>query len=442
MPALPLVILEVSEVVSKIFESLYPPVWEIFKLWWWLPVPLVLFFPLRYLYLWYIEDKWFDEIEWVMVEVKMPREIDRPIKAMEQVMNGFWVVYDAPDFKERWLEGKFLLRFSLEVASIDGVVHFFIRMARAMKEIFEAAVYSQYPEVEIQEVPDYTKDMPQNVPNKEWDLWGCDYELSKGNCYPIRTYAKFFEPSPEYKEEERRIDPLAVLVEGLSKLKKGEQFWFQIVVKPITDEQIPWTKECKKLVDKLVRRPEEAKPKSIISLIGGAFQFLITGKLPEEEKKKEELIPPEMKLTPGEREIVSSIEEKIGKQGFETNVRFIYFGKKELFFKGRLRFGLNFTNSFSTVNLNTIKPWGKTITKVTPPAPFREKRLYLRQRRLFKRYIRRWSPLFPASGGTFILNAEELASLFHFPSEAGAPTPAFPRIEAKKGGPPPSLPTE
>jgi len=52
------------------------------------------------------------------------------------------------------------------------------------------------------------------------------------------------------------------------------------------------------------------------------------------------------------------------------------------------------------------------------------------------------SPLFPGAGGTFILNTEELASLFHFPGRAVAPVPFVSRIEAKKGEAPPGLPIE
>ena len=42
----------------------------------------------------------------------------------------------------------------------------------------------------------------------------------------------------------------------------------------------------------------------------------------------------------------------------------------------------------------------------------------------------------------FILNTEEVASLFHFPTEAAAPAPGAPRVEAKKRGEPSELPVE
>ena len=54
----------------------------------------------------------------------------------------------------------------------------------------------------------------------------------------------------------------------------------------------------------------------------------------------------------------------------------------------------------------------------------------------------RVTPLFPKGGGTYILNTEEVASLFHFPTEAAASAPGAPRVEAKKRGEPSDLPVE
>ena len=57
----------------------------------------------------------------------------------------------------------------------------------------------------------------------------------------------------------------------------------------------------------------------------------------------------------------------------------------------------------------------------------------------------RFSPLFPQKGhwpSSFILNTEELASIYHFPGRRVAPAPFIRRIEAKKGEAPSGLPTE
>jgi hypothetical protein len=66
----------------------------------------------------------------------------------------------------------------------------------------------------------------------------------------------------------------------------------------------------------------------------------------------------------------------------------------------------------------------------------------MRCRKLFRHYTRRFTPYFPKAGGTFMLNSEELATLFHLPGKTVVTTPSIYRVEAKKGGVPSELPTE
>jgi hypothetical protein len=45
----------------------------------------------------------------------------------------------------------------------------------------------------------------------------------------------------------------------------------------------------------------------------------------------------------------------------------------------------------------------------------------------------------PFVGTPFVLNSEELATIFHFPGQA-VPTPSLTRIQSKKSGAPSNLP--
>ena len=423
--------LEITKIILDI-------IWQFVKAWWWVPFPVFFFLLVKYFYLYNKQNEFFDKIKWSVLEVKVPQDVERPLKAMEQVISNFWTLYDPADFKEKWVEGKFLVAFTLEIAGIDGDVHFFLRIPTSMIKVFESAIYSQYPDVEITEVEDYTKKVPQDIPNKDWDMWGCNFKMLKDYCYPILTYG-FFEPSMEMLEH-KRVDPLAVLMEGMSRLKKGEQLWLQIRLQPTSPAEMPWVSHCQAVVNELAQRP---KPSPQRSITGEAYRTLVHGSFPfeGEEKKPESIIPPEMRLTPGERNIVEAIENKMSKSGFVANARMIYLGNREVFFKPNLKLMLNYSVGLSTTNLNGLKP--SETTKIVAPAMFRDRRIYMKKRRLFRRYIHRWTPLYPQSDeGTYILNEEEIATMFHFPGKVGAPTPSFQRIPAKKGGPPPSLPVE
>ncbi len=422
--------------------------WQIFKSWWWLPLPFIFWRPFCFLWLWWRTDLWLKKQKFILLEIRIPKEVLKPIRAMETVMSALWQpIYDPPDWWEKWIEGKIQLSYSFEIVSIDGEPHFFIRIPEPLRDSIEAIIYSQYPQAEISVADDYTKKVPQDIPNKDWDLWGCDYRLLKEDPYPIKTY-KEFETEREAIEE-KRVDPIASLLEAFNKIKKGEQIWIQMVATPVTNKEVPWIKEGEEIKDKLAKR--EKKKVKRRPMILEAIDVLITGEPPSGPKKEEEsVIPPEMKLTPGERETVAAIEKKISKSGFHTNIRFIYLGKKDAFFKPNLRLVFGFFASFKTEDLNALVPWGKTICKIhkswfLPLNLLLPRRLYLRKRKIFRRYCLRVHPLFPKKAkfpARFVLNTEELASIYHFPGRASAPAPFVPRIESKKGEAPPTLPTE
>lgn len=411
--------------------------------WWWVVVPFILIKPLAFLYKWWRTDCWLKKQKWVSLEIKMPRDVFKPIRAMESAMASIHgASYQPPDPWETWVDGQVQLSVSFDIVSVGGETRFYIRTPVGYRDSIEAAIYTQYSEAEIKEVEDYTKSVPQNMPNKEWDLFGGDYKMLKDDHYPIKTYRQF-ETEREVVEE-AKIDPMASLLEAMNKVKPGEQFWIQIMAAPIGETVLgAWIAQGKVLRDKLARRPEVSKPKPILQEAAG---ILITGKL-SEEKVEKDIIPPEMKLTPGEKDVLVAIEEKMSKPIFNVSIRFIFLGKRDVWYKGNFRLIFTFFQTFATFNLNALFPIGSTFTKIhkhwfLPANKLIPRRSYLRCRKLFRNYIRRLSPFFPRPGGTFHLSTEEMASLYHFPGAAVAPSAGVSRVEAKRGEAPLQLPME
>ena len=422
---------------------------EMIRSWWWVFLPFVLWKPFSFLYLWQRNEEWSKRQKMVLLEIKLPKEIAKPIRATEQVMASLHaVVYKPPNWWEKWIDGESQLSLSFEIASIGGEPHFFVRTEAAYKDAVEASFYSQYPEIEIQEVDDYTKYVPQDIPNKDWDLFASDYQLIRDDHYPIKTYPKF-ETEVE-KTEERKIDPMSTLLEAMAKIRPGEQLWVQFIVVPIGQSPLAaWIAKGEAVRDKLFRR--QGVPPPIKPTVQEVVEILITGKKAETEAKngktansaKAELTL----LTLGERDVVTALEAKMSKPIFKCIIRTIYLGKRDVWFKPNFRLIFAFFNSFTTLNLNALFPLGKTITSIhkswlLPLNIIRSRRHYLRCRRIFTNYIDRLSPFFPRGGGTFMLNTEEMASLFHFPSKAVAPGSGLVRIAAKKRGVPADLPVE
>lgn len=382
----------------------------------------------------------------VLLEIKMPKEVLRPVRAMEQTFDAIWGnLFDQPDWWEKWVEGKRQIGMELEMVSLEGEPHLYIRTNQSRKDAIEASIYSQYPDAEIIVANDYTTNIPSSLPNKDWEIWGTDYMLLKKDVYPIKTYSKFFEERPEIAKEEKRIDPLATLFEGMAKMKKDEQLWIQISAEPISINEDDFVKRGRAEADLLAKRPPSSKGKSIFK---EAAEILILGKVEENKKedlKLEQLLPPESRLTPGEKDVVAAVEQKVSKHCFKCYIRFIYLAKREAYFGAAKSIPLGFFQQFATENLNNLVPFSRTITKIHryPILDFvRARRNFMRKRRLFFRYIKRMSPLFPKPGGTFLLNVEEVTTLFHFPGRAVSQAPSMSRVESKKGEAPPGLPME
>ncbi len=439
-------------------------IFQLAKNWWWLFLPMILWFGAKFFYLWWLRwEIWYPEKKWIILEIRPPREILKPFSAMENVFSMLWGIIDAPNWRERWHNGTLPLGgglwFSFEICSFGGEIHFYMRIPEGFRNTAETAIYSQYPQAEIFEVEDYTKNVPKDIPNEKWDLYAEDYTLLKPDHFPIKTYSMFFEKEMEERRimEEKRLDPMDTLLEGLSKLQPGEQVWFQIVCNPILDDIFPWMAKGRTAINKIAKRPSPPLKKPL--LIEVLETFLFGPPKEAKEAKGGELIAPELRLTPGEKEVLQAIENKLKKNAFQCWLRQVY-----LYQVDKVKSPGNFRairtylmGQFSAPNLNTFVYWGPTRTKIH--YLLKERRLYLRKRQQLRRYIARLPSLWPRTmtgelflpfgfswgrkpgiRGTCILNIEELATIFHFPAKVV--TPAFATVEMKKGGPPPHLPVE
>lgn len=235
--------------------------------WGWIPLPFILFLAWRWLWLYSIQLRYLKNADWITLELKIPHSVESTPKAMEQVFSGLHSMKKNTNLKEKWLDGKHQLYISMEICGINGVIHFFIRTPREYQRTIESQIYSQYKDAEITEVDDYTQNLPEDIPNELYELWGTELVFTKDDAYPIRTYRFFEDPSSEKKF----IDPLASLMELLGQLREGEQIWVQYLVRPTGDE---WQRQGKYLIDRLIGK-KNAKSASSTNIVEEVIQFFI-----------------------------------------------------------------------------------------------------------------------------------------------------------------------
>ena len=420
----------------SILDALYP-LFIILKFigsLWWLWGFFLLLFIFEGLWLFNKQAK-YKNYEWVLLEIKVPREVQKPPKAMEQVlMNLHSLRNAASDLLEKYKDGEVTLWWSLELASYGGEIHFYIRAPRKHKSMTEASLYAQYPNVEIVEVPDYVDKLPNTTAEFYkigQQIFGSEVILSKDDVYPIRTYEEFKTPP----EEGEALDPISSLIETLGKIDRKENFFLQILIRPADDT---WTKKAAPIIKKF--RTGSKIEETSVNAKGETITFAR-----------------QVPLTPGETDTLKAIERNVSKPGFETLIRFLYTAPKEIFNTNFARRGLKGAlNQYAAQNLNSFRFNYKTETRtcwIHFPHFFSQKRGEARRQRLLENFRKRKLPEelftgkvltshplnFNFASHSYVLNVEELATIYHLPSKAIITAPHIKLEESKKMGPPAGL---
>jgi hypothetical protein len=380
----------------------------------------------------YVRRRYLQNLKYVLLEIKIPREIHKTPQAMELVLNALYQTGGVGHRYALYWEGKQLAQHSLEIVSIEGNIYFFIRVEGRFKDLIEAQVYGQYPDAEVHEVDDYTKYVPPYDPNNGWEYKGAEYTLKGDDWIPIKTYVDYgLDNKALSLEEEQRIDPLTPMIEMMGSLGKGEQLWLQILIRGgskrfVNDkgEDQDWQKEGRKAIDKLL---EEYSNKEVVTIKDGA------------EKKKKVggygNLPPNLKLQ------VDAAERNLEKLGFDFGMRVMYVAEPGKA-KG-MRFPAEFGSvirQFSSPNLNSLEMKGFTDDFNYPWQDWGGMRKQGNRKKMFKLYTMRAWFTWPAKDKPIkTLTTEELATLFHFPGKV-LTTTTFERIESRKAEPPANLP--
>ena len=415
-------------------------IYKVVLSYWWIATPVVLFFILRAIWLNHIRTEFIKSLKWTVLEIKIPREVVKTPKAMEQFFTGIHATRKKLKFKDKYINGEVPVWHSLEIVGKNGSIHFFIRTQEKFRNVIESQIYAQYPQAEISEIEDYINEIPPNIPNKDFDASVTEVILTKEDAYPIRTYPVFFEE----KEAEERSDPIAGLFEFLNSLDLREHVGIQILISPAGDE---WKDKGEELVGGLIGKKVKSSKRGglvieeavgwINAFINGFTEFFFGGG--GETKVEEKRVDTVMEyLSPGKKQVVEAIEKNIAKLGFQTIIRFIYWAPKDIFSKDKITSIASFFTQFNTQNLNGFKPNRKMARKFKI---FKKSRETNQTRLLLWLYKKRKFPFKTFSSRGFVFNTEELATVFHIPSRF-VDVERMAKIEAKKGGPPTGLPIE
>ena len=409
--------------------------WFIFKSGGWIFVAWAIFIGLKDVWLDWRQALWIAKQKFVFLAVDVPKDNEQSFKAVEQIFNQVWGSLGGANLVEKWWQGRHQMSFSFELVSKEGYIQYIIRTPKIFRDLVEASIFAQYPEADITEIEDYTAEFtPESFKDKGYELFGAQFEMINKEFYPIRTYPMF-----EHSIAQKVIDPLSAMLEMMAKMGKGEQLWYQIIIKPVADDS--WKDKAEELVKDLIGVKQKKKKNKFDVFLDKVFEtlnFMFPSYKPE--KQEEQDYPSNvLYMSKGELETVHAIEIKASKTAFKTKMRMIYLARKDIFSKPKgVSPFVGALKQYAMVNSNGFKPAKKTVTKVDYVRV--EQRTFKRQRKILNAFKNR-SLYAGVNPDGYLLNVEELASLYHFPSiEVG--TASVKTAVSKKAPPPINVPEE
>lgn len=392
----------------------------------WVPFFLLLIFWPKWVK--YVQAEFIFSQEHKLLQIKLPKEMMKSPLSMELFLTTLHQTGGEGSWYDKYWLGKTRAWFSLEMASIEGNVGFYIWTRKGMKGFIETSLYAQYPGIEIHEVPDYA--LPVQFNKDSMKMWAADLQLTKDDAYPIKTYIDYgLDKDPK---EEFKVDPIAPVIEYLGSIGANQQAWIQIIVRAYKADKLkpgtlfsmkydPLKEGAQKIINEMMVRDPKTK---------------VVGKKKEGEDKVEKPV-----LTKGEQDVIVAIERNMTKLQFEVGIRVMYFGKSDFYNPANISGLTGSWKQYSSDILNGFKPNSDNYSPSFsyPWQDFRGIRLAKSLEEALEGYKRRSFFFPPVKGKGFVLSSEELATIFHFPGQVSQ-APTFTRILSKKSEAPSNLP--
>lgn len=326
----------------------------------------------------------------VLLILEIPKANDKQELAAEQMFASLHgILRDGRELRD---SGGWQEHISFEIAAVGQLIRFYVWTPKHLQNFVEGQIYAQYPTVQIHEADeDYTKRHIQHP-----TVYTAELTLSDNDMLPIKTFQSF------------EVDPLAGITATLGKLDtNNEEVWIQVITRPTADD---WHKRASAYVQKVKGGGMQIE--------WGAFSYFIrilealwtppTGSGGEIKPKE---------LSEREKTRIAEVEKKSTKLGYRVKIRLVYLGDNQIDAKLRMQALVGTFKQFNSTNLNGFRMTNASFSRegVEPYT----------------------SRLFIDRG--FILNIEELASVYHLP-HTNVETPNIVWASTKTAEPPSKLP--
>jgi len=356
-------------------------------------------------FLWFLESynnrKLFRKLlNYRLLLVKIPKKIIYEKEAKEPGLTDICINFE--NFIINLSEIKYPIVFEVAVPIFEEEIFFYIAVPKENVDFVSKLVQSSWPGSEVEEVlDDYTIFTLKGFSKASY------LKLSNHEFLPIRTYLEFAQIS-------QNVDTLDSIIGAFSKVaKENEGLSLQIIFKKAP-------KSINKKIEKVAKKMKEGKSFSkarssdFFELISDLFTF------ESEEKKEKKKIEEERK--PKEEKTIQALENKASRPLFYVNIRMVAFSLNEKRTEELISSLENSFHHFSNPPLNDFK-----IIRVS-------------QKNLID-FVTEWSFRKFNSNYKMLLSSQEIATIFHFPSNLTKISNIY-WLKSRTAPPPVNLPFE
>lgn len=368
-----------------------------------------------------------DREKYVVVQIRVPKDNEKngPIVA-EQIFSTLHGIQAKFGFFKK-LQGYSSDNVSFELTNVDRVIRFNVAFPEKLRNLVEGQIYAQYADVEISDCVDYSL-----APKYAKNAVGVELDLVEADIFPVRRYSQF-----EDKINKVSVDTIAGITSSLVKFNSNEdQAWIQVVVSPLPNKwRIVFTK-CVKILNKGVFAnidfltkayarafiTRKLWPKVVFFPVYAIFWiqgFLAFANVHLDNTGSRDVDEQVVRVHEKERSMDAAID-KVGRLMFETKIRIVYVPKEKNSEKAKVKLH-EIVGSFKQFNfphLNGFEIHG-----------------FVEGERTVNDFHKR------SLNGGFVLNNEELATIYHLPTLM-VKTPNIYWVSSKKLEPPSDLPGE
>ncbi len=271
-----------------------------------------------------------------------------------------------------WLWGR-TDHFSLEIVAKHEQISFYVSAPKYLRGFMEQQILAQYPEANLTEVEDY------NIFSPQGEVLSGYLKFTRYFIFPVKTYLHL------------NSDPLNSLTNSLSNIEPDDGIAIQIIARSSYKK---WHRKGSKVARELQKGKNLGQAMASVRIFSPAklVNFFST-KTPQQ--MEQEKINSTRSLSPMQQELVKGIEEKTSKAGLDCNIRVIASAKNKAAAQSYFN---NVVDSFGQFN---FYEYGNSFKLI------RESPNNLIKDFIYRNY---------RESQKLLLNIEELASIYHFPT--------------------------